>query len=106
MGLAPLPEMPDSDSSFNSSNANFTSTICCALRAGSLRRQREISFSSSCGICGIGGGSSRITAVRVACLLAPVNARRPLSISYSTAPKAKMSVAAFAGLPSACSGDI
>ena len=33
-------------------------------------------------------------------------ARRPLSISYSTAPKLKTSERASSGLPWACSGDM
>ena len=37
-------------------------------------------------------------------LASPSKALRPVSISYSTAPKAKMSVRASASLPSSCSG--
>ncbi len=36
--------------------------------------------------------------------LFPSNARRPVTISYSTAPSAKMSVRASASTPSSCSG--
>ena len=44
-----------------------------------------------------------IAAMREA-VLSPRNARRPVAISYITAPKAKMSLRASAGLPSSCSG--
>jgi hypothetical protein len=46
-----------------------------------------------------------IAAIRLARLL-PSNARLPVTISYSTVPKAKMSVRASASLPSSCSGDM
>ena len=36
----------------------------------------------------------------------PSNARRPVNISYTTAPKAKMSLRASASRPSSCSGDM
>ena len=53
-----------------------------------------------------GRGSSRSTAAMVEIALSPSKARRPLSISYSTAPNEKTSERASAGLPSACSGDM
>lgn len=52
----------------------------------------------------IGGASrSRIAAIRLACVLLS-KALLPVSISYSTQPKAQMSVRASASLPSSCSG--
>ena len=51
-----------------------------------------------------GGGSSfKIAPSRLARVL-PSNARRPVIISNSTAPNAKMSVRASASSPSICSG--
>ena len=38
--------------------------------------------------------------------VSPVKARRPVTISYKTAPNEKMSDRASTGLPSACSGDM
>ena len=70
--------------------------------------QVRISRSSAGGDVGViassGGGSrSRIEAIRLAWVL-PSNALRPLAISYSKAPKAKMSVRVSASTPSSCSG--
>ena len=46
-----------------------------------------------------------MAATRLACDLA-VNACLPVAISYSNAPRAKMSLRASASLPSNCSGDM
>ena len=43
-------------------------------------------------------------AVTIAVEVSPRNARRPDTISYSTAPKANMSLRRSAGRPSICSG--
>jgi hypothetical protein len=51
------------------------------------------------------GSRSRIAAITLVVLF-PSNARFPVAISYSTAPKAKMSLLASASLPSICSGDM
>ena len=51
------------------------------------------------------GSRSRITAI-VSDVVSPPNARRPVSISYSTHPKAQMSVRLSTALPRACSGDM
>jgi hypothetical protein len=54
----------------------------------------------------IGGGSVfMIAPTRLACDL-PSNARRPVSISYSTHPNAQMSERASTSPPSSCSGAI
>ena len=42
----------------------------------------------------------------VSALLPPAKACRPVAISYSTAPKLKMSVLASSFSPRACSGDL
>ena len=56
--------------------------------------------------CVIGGGSdASIAATMLACVF-PENAGFPVAISYSTAPKAKMSERASASFPSSCSGDM
>ena len=51
-------------------------------------------------------GSSFKTAASVSALDGPENARRPVTISYSTAPKEKMSLRASTVPPTACSGDM
>ena len=50
-----------------------------------------------------GGSEDMMAAIRLAWLL-PVKALLPVAISYSSAPRAKMSVRASASLPSNCSG--
>ena len=51
----------------------------------------------------VSGSAARMAATMLAWLL-PSNAFLPVAISYTTAPKAKMSVRASASLPSSCSG--
>jgi hypothetical protein len=52
------------------------------------------------------GVASRRTDVIVSATESPLNARSPLTISYSTAPTAKMSVRWSTGSPRICSGDM
>jgi hypothetical protein len=52
------------------------------------------------------GGSSRKIAVMVSADVSCLNARLPVSISYSTAPKLKMLDRASVGSPRTCSGDM
>ena len=49
-------------------------------------------------------GSPLITAAKVSATVSPANARRPVTISYRTHPKAQTSVLRSAGFPRACSG--
>ena len=102
--------LPDSDSSFSSSSATFTSAMCWNRLDGSFRLQRRMTRSTSAGrsltISPMRFGSSRRIAVSVEICDVPSNALRPLSISYSTEPKLKMSERASTALPSACSGDM
>ena len=102
--------LPDSCSSRRSSSASFRSAAACQRRAGSFRRQRRITFSrsrDSPGITSLGrSGSFPTTASSVDIFVSPTNARRPVTISYSTAPNEKTSDRGSAGLPSACSGDM
>ena len=67
-----------------------------------------MTWSSATGISGCeaesGLGSLSRMALRTLIWLLPANARLPLTISYSTAPNAKMSVRASASFPSTCSG--
>ncbi len=53
-----------------------------------------------------GGGSSVSTAVTVSAAVRRRNGLRPVSISYSTTPKEKMSLRASTGWPRVCSGDM
>ena len=57
-------------------------------------------------ISAAGFGSSRTIADKIGSMESPTKARRPVTISYSTAPKLKMSVRASSFFPSACSGDM
>ena len=54
----------------------------------------------------IGATSSRRIADSVEIPELPSNARRPVTISYKTEPKEKMSERVSTRLPSACSGDM
>ena len=51
-------------------------------------------------------GSLLTTASSTSGVVAPANARLPVSISYSTAPKEKISLRRSTGRPTACSGDM
>ncbi len=84
--------------------------MCWKRRSGSFRRHRRIRRSSASGISGTSSrgafGCSLTTAVSVSDIDFPANARRPVTISYSTAPKLKMSLRASTFPPVACSGDM
>jgi hypothetical protein len=73
-----------------------------------LARHVRTSRSSAGGLIGCeaeGGGGSVVRIAEISdAWLAPLNALRPVTISYSTEPSAKMSVRASARLPSSCSG--
>ena len=75
------PSFPESDSSFSSSRATHTSSMCWKRFAGSLRRQRWITRSRSWGSPSTGLGSWCSTADTVETQLSPANARRPVAIS-------------------------
>ena len=71
-----------------------------ALR--SFSRQRPISVRILCGVVAgsaVQSGSRSRTAAIVSDDVSPSNARRPVSISYSTQPNAQMSVRLSTGLP-------
>ncbi len=84
--------------------------MLCQRRCGSLRRQRLIMRSTSRGMPGpvwlSGTGSECSTDASVESFESPEKARRPVTISYNTAPNEKMSERASTGCPSACSGDM
>ena len=79
-------------------------------RSGFFSRQRLITSCISRGVSGAtwltGLGSSRRIAATVAAFVSPGNARRPVVISYSTEPNAKISERTSTSFPSACSGDM
>ena len=54
----------------------------------------------------MGGGSAVRTAAMRLAWLVPLKQRCPVTISYSTEPKAKMSDRASGSRPSSCSGDM
>ena len=90
--------------------ACLTSRADCQRFSGSFSRQVRTTSARPRGVCGCisisGRGSSlRIDATRLACVL-PVKGRVPAINSYSTTPKAKMSLRASASWPSTCSGDM
>ena len=87
------------------SSAARTSPIVWNRLAGSLRKQR-VTIAREVRRRIQRRGSSRTIAAMVSIAEFLENARRPLSISYSTTPKEKISDRASAGLPLACSGDM
>ena len=100
----------ESDCCFNLSIAECISSMVCQRSAGFLRRHRSIISTSGCGVCGassrIGCTSSRMIAAMVEIVESRVKPFRPVTISYSTMPREKMSDRASTVLASACSGDI
>ena len=80
----------------------------CHRASGSLARHFLMTRSSDDGVMGwrvdiAGGSRSRIAAIRLA-WLCPSNERLPVTISYTIAPKAKISARGSASFPSSCSG--
>ena len=88
-----------------SSSSCHASPISRSRRLGSFSRQR---FSRRCTLGGIPShfGSSLSTVASVSVMSSPSNNRRPVSISYSTTPKAQMSARLSTTFPRACSGDM
>jgi hypothetical protein len=96
-------------------NSRIKSRADCQRSSGSLARHVDTMRSRDAGApfgelwasgiaCETAGGSSfKIAPMRLARVL-PSNAFRPVSISNSTHPNAKMSVRASASIPSICSG--
>ena len=80
----------------------------CQRSSGSLARHLSTTCSNAGGVSGcssaIGRGVSLTIAAMRLVLVFPSNARCPVAISYSTAPREKMSVRASACSPSSCSG--
>ena len=74
--------------------------------AGVFHERAAASFAAMIGTCETGGGSRSMMAAVMLARLFPSNALRPVTISYKTAPKEKISDRASASLPSSCSGDI
>ena len=101
--------VPESESRFSNARAARTSCMDCQRSSRFLRRHRSAMVSSAEGtpaVCVRGRTSSRRIAESVEIAESPPNARSPVTISCSMAPKAKMSDLASTGLPSACSGDM
>ena len=99
--------LPESDSSFSSSSATFTSSMCWKRRAGSLRRQRAMTLLQVVRHLGRRAAAAPCEDRRQRRQPSSRrNARRPVTISYSTDPKLKMSERASTFFPSACSGDM
>ena len=89
-------------------SASSTSAAFWNRCSGSFFRHRSITADTPAGISvakpWIGCGSLSRTAASVASSVSLANARRPLAISYSRQPKAKMSERASTGCPLICSG--
>ena len=79
---------------------------CSGLFSRHRRTIRSSAGETRCAGSDSSGGSSFKTAVIVSTAVSRRNARVPESISYSTAPNAKMSARASAGSPRTCSGAI
>ena len=78
-------------------------------RLASFSRQRRINRATAGGVVPgswLQSGSRSMIAATVSVTVSPGNARRPVSISYSTQPNAQMSVRLSTALPRACSGDM
>ena len=101
---------PGSSCRLRPSSAFCISFMDCQRAFGSLRRHMAMICSNSIGTpgasSGIGFTSSRKTAESVEIPEPPSKARRPVTISYRTEPKEKISERASTRLPSACSGDM
>jgi hypothetical protein len=101
---------PDIVSAVTSRSSTAISDMTCTRRSGSFCRHRRMIFSRSRGrllASWLGGiGSLARTAASVDIVDFSLNTRTPVTISYRTAPKLKMSDRASTCLPSACSGDI
>ena len=84
------------------------SPALCHRSSGSLARHVATTRSIAGGVSGCsaetGAGAADMIAALTLAWLVPSNAFLPVSISYSTAPNAKMSVRASASRPSSCSG--
>ena len=87
-------------------HAVLTSRADANRSAGLAARQRAITAPWSGGNARSARGSVVSTAFMVSTAEAPLKARSPASISYSTAPNAKMSERASASSPRTCSGDM
>jgi hypothetical protein len=89
-------------------NSSRRSLASCQRSSGSLARHFPMTRSSAGGVTAAtvdtaGGWSLRIAPIKLACVL-PLNALRPVIISNSVAPNAKMSDRASTSRPSICSG--
>src|ERR1051326_4981698 len=86
------------------------SRAVCQRSSACFIKQRRIVWSSAGGLSGfrtpIGVGSFSRMADATLSLLAPSKARFPVTISYRTAPKEKMSLRPSICFPSICSGDM
>src|SRR6516225_5129065 len=87
-----------------------TSATLCHRSSGSFAKQVRIVKSRVGGVVGWTehtglGWAARMAAIVDAAVF-PSNALVPVTISYSTAPSAKISLRESASLPSTCSGDM
>jgi hypothetical protein len=79
-------------------SAALTSAIEANRSAARFARHRSRTAATASGTS-TRGGSSRITALMTSTAEPPVNGRRPLTSSYSTTPKEKMSERSSSGRP-------
>ena len=87
------------------SSAARTSLIVWNRSTGDFRKQRVTMAETFAGASSTAGSSRKVAEIVSTKELA-ANGWRPLSISYSTTPKEKMSERASMSSPFACSGDI
>ena len=89
-------------------SSSATSCADCQRSSRSLHKHFRMTCSRASGVSGcnreIGGGSLCTMAAMRLVRVFPSKARRPVVISYRSAPNAKMSVRASASSPSSCSG--
>ena len=90
-----------------SSNSNRASAMSARRRLRSRSSTRRRSRRTGSGVSGgsaFQSGALLSTATSTSATSSPSNARRPVSISYSTQPNAQMSLRLSTALPRACSG--
>ena len=104
-----LAASPERDSAIHCSSPAMSRALC-QRSSRSLARHFWMTCSSAAGASGCtlltGFGSPPTIAAMRLVLFFPSKARRPVTISYSTAPNAKMSLRGSTSAPSSCSGDM
>lgn len=109
-GTGPAPARAESVSRFKRFRSARNSATVWERRSRSFSNALLTILSSSAGkallSCTAEVGALFKMASKMTAVVAPLNARSPVAISYSTAPKLKRSVRESTFSPRACSGDM